>query len=71
MTADTMQRIRVTIDCSDAHKRAFHARAQFEGISPQELFEKFVERYCPDELERANEMMKENKDEPKKKPGKK
>ncbi len=79
MTA-TMNRIRVTVDVSEPHKRAFYARANFEGMTPQELFERLVEKYAPEEFERAKEMVGEGGDDqgddekPKKgerKPGKK
>ena len=54
-----MARIRLTIDVEDSHKRAFLARAQFEGKSPQELFEKLVAMYCPEDLQRARAMLEE------------
>lgn len=77
-TMSQSNRIRVTVDVSDAHKRAFYARANFEGKTPQELFEALVETYAPEEFARAVEMVAEgdqgDEGKPKKgerKPGKK
>lgn len=67
-----MARIRITIDCDEAYKRAFLARAQIEGLSPQELFQQLVEQYCPEDLERARKLLGEDDGPAKpKKPGKK
>lgn len=53
-----MSRIRVAIDLADeAYKRAFHAHASLNGLSPQELFEKMVEAHCPAELEQARKAL--------------
>lgn len=45
-----MARIRITIDCEEAFKRAFLAWANLEGQSPQELFEAVVQAHCPDDI---------------------
>lgn len=48
-----MARIRITIDCEDAHKRAFLSAAGLAGKNLQEYFEWMVEQLCPEDLERA------------------
>lgn len=58
-----MARIRITIDTEEAHKRAFMARASIEGLSPQELFQKLVEQYCPDDYARAVSHLGEGADD--------
>lgn len=61
-----MARIRITIDTEEAHKRAFLARASIEGLTPQALFERMVEEYCPEDLQRARKVLAESEAE---KPG--
>jgi hypothetical protein len=58
-----MARIRITIDTEEAHKRAFMARASIEGLSPQEMFQKLVEQYCPEDYDRAMKHIGEGAEE--------
>lgn len=48
-----MARIRITIDCEEAVKRAFLSRASIEGKSPQQFFEWMVGELCQEDLTRA------------------
>jgi len=64
-----MARIRITIDCDEAYKRAFLSRANAEGVSPQELFERVVREVFPDDLARVHKLM--GGDDPPKPPPKK
>ena len=64
MSAAMATRIRITIDTEEAHKRAFLARASIEGLTPQELFQQMVEKYCPDDLARAVKAIGEGDDDP-------
>jgi hypothetical protein len=59
-------RIRITIDCDEVIKRAFSARASLEGLSPQQLFDKIVREYCPDEVATVERQIEANSRKPKK-----
>ncbi len=48
-----MARIRITIDCEEAVKRAFLSRASIDGKTPQQFFEWMVAELCEEDLTRA------------------